>query len=154
MELTNEQRQLLEGDEERAARNLPKLGWASAASAPDWAKQRILEVRSAIVEKRSVPAPSREYLAGAERRSASLGFANRLFPTRRNEDAELRAKAARLGEEIRRDAVRNANCVRAVFEGGRCVRFEPDYEAMQRRTDEEAERIREVRRELFPWETE
>jgi hypothetical protein len=152
MELTTEQRVLLEGDSQRAQRDLPLLGWGDATDAPDWAKQRILEIRSAIVEKRSVPSPSREYVAGAERRSAALGFVHRLFPSR-NEDIELRAKAQSLGEQIRRDAVRTASCVKAVRDSsGRVTHFEPDYEAMQRRTEQEAERIREMRRELFPWE--
>jgi hypothetical protein len=152
--LTVEQRaELLMGDDERAVRNLPKLGWADASCAPAWAQARILEVRSAIVESRPIPAPSREFIAGAEQRSAALAFASRLFPTRRNEE-DLRVKAARLGEQIRQDAVRYASCVRAVFENGKCVRFEPDHEAMQRRADEEAEQIRQMRREIFPWETE
>jgi hypothetical protein len=99
MNLTSEQRQLLEGDSERAARNLPLLGWSNASSAPDWAKARILEIRSAIVEKRSIPAPSRDYVVGAEKRSAALGFSQRLF------GESLRAKADRLGALIFADHI-------------------------------------------------
>ena len=61
-------------------------GWADASNAPDWAKNRILEIRNAIVEKRSVPAPSSTYLAEAEKRFVNAStFLHRLFPSRRNE---------------------------------------------------------------------
>jgi hypothetical protein len=102
MNLTTEQRQLLDGDEARAQRNLPLLGWGDATGAPDWVKTRVLEIRSAIVEKRSIPAPSHDYVAGAERRSAALGFSQRLFPAL-NED--LRTKAVRLGAQIKADYI-------------------------------------------------
>jgi len=105
MVLTNEQRQLLEGDEERSARNLPRLGWGDATTAPEWAKARILEVRQAIVEKRSVPAPSRDYVAGAEKRSLAsraFGFAKRIL---RSEDSELRDRLAKQARRIHDDCI-------------------------------------------------
>jgi hypothetical protein len=69
--------------------------WASAETAPAWAKARILEIRSAVVEKRSIPAPSREFIADCEQRSlSSLGrtatrFAKKLFRPAPHVDAEL-----------------------------------------------------------------
>jgi len=120
MTLTTEQRQLLEGDVERAQRNLPLLGWGSALTAPDWVQKRILEIRSAIQEKRSIPAPSALYVREAEQRSATLRnamrFAKRLFMqdnsreaiARRNGltmdqllDAELRDQVRRQATELR-----------------------------------------------------
>jgi hypothetical protein len=88
------------------------LGFACAETAPEPYRTRILEIRSALVAKKPVPAPSREFIAGAEQRSAALNFAHRLFPNR-NED--LRAKAARLGELIRADFI-NAHASEIVLE--------------------------------------
>jgi len=106
MVLTTEQRQLLEGDPERAQRNLPLLGWGSVGdSCPDHFVERILEIRQALVEKRSVPAPSRNYVAGAEQRSLAsraFGFAKRIF---RSEDSELRDRLAKQARRISADAI-------------------------------------------------
>jgi hypothetical protein len=44
--------------------------WASAVTAPLRFQQRIIEIRRAKLEKRPVPAPSRDYTVEAERRSA------------------------------------------------------------------------------------
>jgi hypothetical protein len=68
---TPEQMQLLEGDERRAQRNLPRLGFGDATTAPAWAQARIVEIRQAVVENRAVPPPSREYIASCEQRSAA-----------------------------------------------------------------------------------
>jgi len=107
MVLTTEQRQLLEGDPERAQRNLPLLGWGSVGdSCPDHFVERIIEIRQAIVEKRAVPAPSRSYVAGAEQRSLesrAFGFAKRIF---RSEDSELRDRLAKQARRISDDCVR------------------------------------------------
>jgi formate dehydrogenase maturation protein FdhE len=46
------------------------LGFANAESAPPHFAARICEIRSAILEKRPVPGPSRDFIEGAERRSA------------------------------------------------------------------------------------
>jgi hypothetical protein len=111
MSLTSEQRQqLLEGDEKRGARQLPCYGFGDATGAPDWAQLRILQVREAIVEKRSIPAPSPEYLAGCEQRSAvaaaALRTVTRLFPKRNGDPdiATLRSIAHRQAAELREDA--------------------------------------------------
>ena len=45
-------------------------GWASAVTAPPRFAERIIEIRSALLEKKPVPAPSRAYSVEAEKRSA------------------------------------------------------------------------------------
>jgi hypothetical protein len=52
-----------------------QFGFVGVSQAPEWAANRIAEIRHAIVEKRAVPAPSREYVRAAEQRS----LANRTF---------------------------------------------------------------------------
>lgn len=52
------------------------LGWVDAQAAPPRFAARIAEIRSAIIAKRPVPAPSSEYRSQAE------AFAKNLFPTR------------------------------------------------------------------------
>ena len=46
------------------------LGFANAESAPPHFAARIIEIRSALLETKPVPAPSRAYTVEAERRSA------------------------------------------------------------------------------------
>jgi len=71
-----ETRQLLEGDEKRSARNLPKMGFGDATGAPLRFAQRIAEVRACIIARRPIPAPSAEYRAAAN-------FEKSLFPQQR-----------------------------------------------------------------------
>lgn len=98
---------------------------------------RIVEVRQALVEKRAEPAPSREYVRAAEQRCALLErtgkFVRNLWPVRkpivatveqiakrngipveRLQDAELRIKAAKLGEEIRAEKIKHHRAVHKV----------------------------------------
>lgn len=99
MQLTAEQRQLLEGDEGRAQRNLPRLNFGDATSAPDWAQTRIIQVRSAIVEKRAIPAPSRRFIAGCEHRS--LAQRQAVSVVKRDDELEaLKTKAHGQGQRI------------------------------------------------------
>ncbi len=77
-----ETRQLLEGDEKRAARNLPLLGYGDATTAPRRFALRIAEIRSAIRDGRTIPPPSAEYRASAK------AFEQTLFPTRANQRPE------------------------------------------------------------------
>jgi hypothetical protein len=84
VEFTVEQRRLLDGDETRKERREKLLGFADASGAPDWAKVRILQIRSAVVQGRTVPAPSRAFVAGCEQRSLerrALGHAARIGAT-------------------------------------------------------------------------
>lgn len=57
------------------------LGWCAAVTAPPRIAARIIEIRSAILAKRPIPAPSSEY------RSQALAFAQRLFQTREKQPA-------------------------------------------------------------------
>lgn len=139
MQLTIEQRQLLEGDEKRAQRNAPLMGWSDASRAPDWAKERIIQIRSAIVEKRAIPAPSGTYIAAAERRSltaigrTAVAFGKKLFSPSKpslREDPEWQ------------------RTVQAAF------RLLADNARAEEQRKAEDERIsREVSAELFPWES-
>jgi hypothetical protein len=80
--MTPEQRMLLEGDEKRAARNLPAMGFGDATGAPPRFAARIAEIRSAIRDGRTIPPPSAEYRASAK------AFEQTLFPTRANQRTE------------------------------------------------------------------
>ena len=100
MYLTIEQRRLLEGDEQRMARKESAMGWADASTAPDRFKMRILEVRTAVIEKRAIPAPSAEYRsAAAAAYRAPVRKVNTIPPSMLSM-RDLRAKAARQAEEI------------------------------------------------------
>jgi hypothetical protein len=60
-------------------------GLPSVTTAPQWAADRIVEVRAALAAKSDVPAPTREFILGAEKRSLldiAKGFTRTLFPTR------------------------------------------------------------------------
>lgn len=122
------------------------LGWAQVpAEAPAWVRNRIIEIRAALIEKRGVPAPSAEYCTAAEQRCLAAGrFINRLFPTTRTSlsTAQLRRRAERLGEEIRQSTVFMT----------REERFKL-YDASGLRAPDAADIIAE-RRRCFPWETE
>jgi hypothetical protein len=61
--------------EERQAQN-----WASATTAPPHFAARIIEIRSALLSKRPVPAPSRAYAVEAERRSALATHGRKVNP--------------------------------------------------------------------------
>jgi hypothetical protein len=129
-------------------------GWASAESAPEPFKQRIIEIRSALFQNKPVPAPSPEWIAGCEQRSAvasaALSTFSRLFPnftkTQRqrpavaltSELAVLRSIAHRQAAELREDQRVLARARR-------------DAEA-KRAADELAEQVAEMTAEVFPWE--
>ena len=83
--MTPEQIMLLEGDEKRSARSLPLMGYGDATSAPPRFAARIVEIRSAVLAGRPIPAPSAEYRAAAERAQT---VEKRLFPTRANQRPE------------------------------------------------------------------
>jgi hypothetical protein len=62
-------------------------GFADASSAPRHFADRIVEIRSALVEKRDVPQPSRDY----QTRSMAAGhFVKQLFPTRNAKSMQQR----------------------------------------------------------------
>jgi hypothetical protein len=82
--MTPEQRQLLEGDEKRNARNLPPMGWADATTASPRYALRIAQIRQCLQAGLRIPPPSAEYRAAAERAQA---VEHRLFPTRANQPA-------------------------------------------------------------------
>jgi hypothetical protein len=97
--ITAEQRMLLEGDIQREARNLPKMGWGDVTSSTSISPRmqgRILQIREALIEKRSIPAPSAKYIAEAR------AFASQLFPLRAKQTADEKraATAKRTGVSI------------------------------------------------------
>jgi hypothetical protein len=98
MQFTVEQRNLLQGDEHRAALKEPCFGFGDASNAPDWAKVRILQVRSAKVEGRAIPAPTRAFITGCEIRSLAQRQAKR-----DNELEALKNKAFAQGQAILSD---------------------------------------------------
>lgn len=115
-------------------------GWESALTAPPRFAARIIEVRRALLEKRSVPAPSREYVHEAELRyAAAPRYIRKVNPLpapllSRN---ELLRKALRQAEQIAKDfgrdpaaelkAARLSNRVDEMFadaKAGRTLRFD------------------------------
>jgi hypothetical protein len=100
MQFTIEQRNLLDGDAARKERREKPLGFVDATTAPDWAKVRIIQVRSAIVEGRAVPAPSRAFVAGCEQRALA---AKRAVAS--GKDAELRRRLNEQAEQIGRESL-------------------------------------------------
>jgi hypothetical protein len=117
-------------------------GWASAESAPEWAKARICEIRTAQAAKVTPPAPSREYIAAAEQRSvAALTRVNRLFPAKLTARQEM-AKRSGLTEGQIIDAEFRLLAKRQAVE---IAAAQPE-----RATDDE---IMDMRRRCFPWET-
>jgi hypothetical protein len=94
------------------------LGFANAESAPPHFAARICEIRSAILEKRPVPGPSRDFIEGAERRSALATPAARRVNT---------LPASMLTETLQQTIDRQARQIRA------------DREAMER-----AAKVREM----------
>jgi hypothetical protein len=125
------------------------LGFVSAETAPSYFRARILEVRRAIVEKRSVPAPTREYIDGAEQRSmlaaAALRHVTRLFPTTKRPTAAptsdlavLKSIAHRQSLELHED--------RKVLSRARL-----DAEARVE-AEKLADERREISRSIFPWQ--
>ena len=151
MQLTTEQRQLLEGDAQRAQRNQPLMGWSDASTAPDWAKERILEIRSAIVEKRSVPAPSGRFIAAAERRSltaigkTAVDFGRKLFRA-----PQLTPNAAQRAEALRTDPNWQAVVAQAHRTQAALLKKEEERQAQAVR---DAEEIAQINLEIFPWES-
>jgi hypothetical protein len=99
MEFTVQHRNLLDGDETRRERRERPRGFGDASNAPDWAKVRIIQVRSAVVEGRAVPAPSRAFIACCEQRSRA-----RTAQRTRSLDADLRRRLNEQAEAIRADA--------------------------------------------------
>jgi hypothetical protein len=81
------------------------IGWPDASTAPLHFQERIIEIRHALVEKREAPAPTREYIQAAEKRSllsTAKGLVKRVFSP--STDAEIRLKLEQQGEEIRKQA--------------------------------------------------
>jgi hypothetical protein len=97
-------------------------GWGSAETAPIWAQARIVEIRRAVVSKKSIPAPSRSFIAGCEKRALerralaqparrrSLDDNSDAAIAKRNgitveaiQDARIRLRLKALGEQIRRE---------------------------------------------------
>jgi hypothetical protein len=78
--MTPEQRQLLDGDERRSDRNLPRMGWADATTAPPRFAERVAEIRQCLQAGLRIPPPSAEYRAAVERAQA---VEQRLFPQQR-----------------------------------------------------------------------
>lgn len=71
MEMTQERRELLlRGFEAKAYSTGDSPMFTDVRNAPKWAQDRIVEVRAALVEKKPVPPPSRDFIQGCERRSA------------------------------------------------------------------------------------
>jgi hypothetical protein len=54
------------------------MGWASATTAPTHFAARIIEIRSALLEKKPAPAPSRTFVAAAELRYAATSHARKV----------------------------------------------------------------------------
>ena len=172
MEPTQEQRQeLLEGDERRAERKLSPLGFGDATTAPDWARERIIEIRSAIVEKRAVPAPTRSWTAGAEKRSLArtaqgtraLNFVNRLLPTRTRSLEDIFLQQYGIEYRVFRAQQETETLKRRLHAQGQIIfgekrRAREADAARERAADaardkEKREReIRETVRSIFPWE--
>ena len=77
---------------------------AIPSSCPSRFANRIAECRAALLEGRSIPAPSREYRAAAER---AMAVEKRLFPTKR-ENPRVETQPPTNIEKLRRqlDAVR------------------------------------------------
>jgi hypothetical protein len=142
MSLTLEQRQqLLEGDEKRDARQLPKMGYGDATTAPKWAQDIIIAVREAALshgEFRMTP----QQIADREQRAlATRTFIhNKLFPTTKhtqNEDAALRSRAQRQALELHNDLKLLS-------------RARLDAEA-RREAEELARQVAEENARIFPW---
>lgn len=125
-------------------------GWASCESAPEPYRQRLTEIRMALFQNKPVPAPSPEFTAGAEQRSAVAAAAMRtvtrqLFPTTKrpaaapaNELAVLRSIANRQAASVREDQRVLARARR-------------DAEG-KREAAELAEQVAEFNDATFPWE--
>lgn len=126
--------------------------WASAESAPEPYRQRIIEIRSALFQNKPVPAPSPEWTAGCEQRnavaSAALRTFNRLFPTftktqrpavaPTSDLAVLRSIAHRQAADLREDARVLARARRDAEE--------------KREATLLAEQLAEFTAATFPWE--
>jgi hypothetical protein len=94
--MTPEQRQLLEGDEKRSARNLPRMGWADATTAPPRFAARVAEIRQCLQAGRPIPAPSAEYRASAK------AFEQRLFPNTQHVNQRAEEPTKNNVEKLRR----------------------------------------------------
>jgi hypothetical protein len=125
-------------------------GWASAESAPEWAKARICEIRTAQAAKVTPPAPSREYIAAAEQRSvAALTLVNRLFPTRGR--PTIIAKLTPRQEMAKRNGLTEGQIIDAEFRL-QAKRQAVEIAAEQPGVSDEQEVIRMIRQRDFPWE--
>ena len=94
--ITAEQKLLLEGDDAREQRHELRMGFGDATGAPPRMQERIVEIRTALMEKRSIPAPSAQYIQEAR------AFASQLFPLRAKQTADEKraATAKRTGVSI------------------------------------------------------
>lgn len=80
--------------------------WTDVRSAPRWAQDRIVEIRSALAENRPVPASTREYIQAAERRAAAATTFQRgaaRFKPIMPSAAELAAARGRIEDQKLRD---------------------------------------------------
>jgi hypothetical protein len=109
------------------------------STCPTRFKNRIVEIRSAILGGRSIPEPTAEY---REQAQAALRFANKLFRTPPADEPNLEELSARLlqqAEVIRVDEKRQRDSER-----------EAELREETRRQNERD--AADVRRSIFPWE--
>jgi hypothetical protein len=77
------------------------MGWASATTAPPRFAARIVEIRSAQLDKKPIPAPSRAFVAEAELRYVAPRIRKlNPLPASMLTSSQLLAKAARQAEQI------------------------------------------------------
>jgi hypothetical protein len=129
-------------------------GWASCESAPEPYRQRLIEIRMALFQNKPVPAPSPEFTAGAEQRSAVASAAlrtfSRLFPNFTGTKTQRSAVAPKSEMEVLRSiANRQAAEVRADARVLARARLDA---AAKREADELAEQVAEFNAATFPWE--
>jgi len=112
-------------------------GWACATSAPPHFAARIIEIRRALLEKRSIPAPSRAYVKEAELRYALATPAVRkanIIPAPIIDP--LRQKLAEQAERIRVDDIMIA---KAVYLDKKDNKFYRDFVAEERQAKWDAD---------------
>jgi hypothetical protein len=103
------------------------MGWiALPAGAPAFVKQFVTEFRRARLEKRELRSDFlRQHTKAAEQRGLTVrrtAVIPRRAPIFINEDAELRARAAKIQDRIRQDAITDRSCKAVKLVGGRFVR--------------------------------
>lgn len=83
------------------------LGFGDASHAPEWVKARVVEIRSALLAKKPVPAVTPAQVDEILKRVAARQGEEiaRCHQSESDEIALLRTRLARQGEEIRRQAL-------------------------------------------------